>query len=169
MAAPKKIKFPPMDLRTHDSEPDNFAAMFRQSQINRLRVDQLGDEPLACVLAPVILKRASAGEIELAGEMFVHMLADCTADQAEAFFKRVVTLKRNAEGLPHRNGFAYYAYARFIEETGREPSKAELKRYILARREIYRDAPGEGDKEGWTRLWIAAGLFTLPNGVKAKR
>ena len=163
MARPLKIKSPPEDLRAHDEERDNLAAIFRQAEINRLRVDPYGEEPLACVLADVLLNRATDAEREFAARLFADAAATATADQLAAFFARVENMKRNA-GQPHRNAAAYFGYARFIQETGREPIKPELKAYLLARPETYKGMPESDDKKAWTRLWVDCGLFTLPQG-----
>jgi len=169
---PTKSKPAKNDLRTAAPEPPlmsaeeelRFSRICRQSVLDQARVDPYGDEPLSCVFAPVILKRGAEWEKDDAGKLLVGLLESYTADQIEAFFKRVVQLKRNAESLAHRNGFAYYAYSMFLEETGREPSKRELKKYIVARREVYKVQPAPGDKKGRTNLWRDSGLFTLRQG-----
>jgi len=162
MPRPKKLRHDTPDLRATDAPDEKaLAPIVRQMALNSLRVDPHGDEPLSCILAPVIRKRGSTSDKELAGKMFVHLLENGTADQAETFFRRVMTLKRNFEQLPHRNGFAYYAYSMFIEENGFEPTKARLKKYILARPDIYKDMPRAADSKAWFRLWDESGLFAL--------
>ena len=110
----------------------------------------------------MILGRATDGEKRLAKELFAHVLENSTPEQAAAFFARVRRLKESAELPPHRNAFAYYAYSSFIEETGREPSKPELRKYIVARKGAFRDAPTPEDGKAWHRLWEDCGLFELP-------
>jgi len=164
MSRPKKQKTAPLDMRAHEEIPDDewMAATARQTQLDRLRVDQFNDDPqLASVLADAIMGGASEFSRKVAGEVLLGAVENLTADEAEAFFKRVVTLKRNHEQLPQRNGFAFFAYSRYIEETGREPSKPELKAYLMARRETFRETPDEEDGKGWTRLWKQSGLATL--------
>jgi hypothetical protein len=173
MPRPKKHRNDPQDLRTQIREPGEIrdaeqeqmmSRVFRQGMLDDARVDPFRDEPPACVLAPVILKRGSAQDKEMVGSLFVHTLENFTADQAESYFKRVLALKRNAENLPLRNGFVYYAYSSFIEEFGFEPSKARLKKFILAKPEVYKDTPPAEDKKAWSRVWRESGLFTLPQG-----
>jgi hypothetical protein len=164
MSRPKKQKTEPLDMRAHEEIPDDewMAATARQTQLDRLRVDQFNDDPqLASVLADAILGGASEFSRKVAGEVLLGAVENLTADEAEAFFKRVVQMKRNREQLAHRNGFAFFAYSRYLEETGREPSKPELKAYLMARRETFRDLPAAEDGKGWTRLWQESGLATL--------
>jgi hypothetical protein len=144
-------------------EVDALAATARQCTIDNLRVDPFGDEPLANLMGSIILNRSTPYFEELAGQIFVKALKHEDPEVASQFFERVMKMRRNADS-PHRNAYAYYAYSRFIEEVGREPSKPELKAYIQARRDEFRDAPGDGDGKGWTRLWEGAGLTELAEG-----
>ncbi|RYD84550.1 MAG: hypothetical protein EOP84_05180, partial [Verrucomicrobiaceae bacterium] len=57
-----------------------------------------------------------------------------TADQASDFFAQVVEMKRNHEREVHRNAWAQKAYSDFIEETGKEPSKPQLKGFMQTRK-----------------------------------
>lgn len=151
-------------MRAHEENPDDewMAATSRQMQLDHLRIDQFNNDPqLAGILADAIMGGASEFSRKVAGEVLLGAVENLTADEAEAFFKRVVVLKRNREQLPHRNGFAVFAYSRYIEETGKEPSKAQLRKYILARPGKYRDQPAPEDKKAWTRLWQESGLATL--------
>ena len=145
--APKKNRQPQSDLRTaapthplmSREEELRFARICRQGFLDKARVDPLNDEPLSCILGPIILGRAGPFDKELAGKMFVGLLEGGTVEQTKAFFKRVLTLKSKAKDT-HSNGFYYYAYSNFIEENGFEPSKKGLKKFILAREETYRPA-----------------------------
>jgi hypothetical protein len=158
MSRPRKRKADP-PART--SPPDEeTAAWSRQHNLNALRVDPKGDDPLACVLASVVLDRSFPSVDEVAGAMFVAVLKNPDPMVAGRFFQRVMRLKLNAD-MPHRNAYAFHAYGRFIEETGREPSKPELRAYIEARRNEFKDAPGAEDPKGWTRLWRESGLSGL--------
>ena len=164
MSRNKKQKPAPLDMRAHEEIPEDewMAATARQTQLDRLRIDQFNDDPqLASVLVDALMGGASDFSRKVAGEVMLGAVENLTADEAEAFFKRVVTLKRNREQLPHRNGFAFFAYSRYIEETGREPSKPELKEYLMARRETFRDLPAAEDGKAWTRLWVKSGLASL--------
>lgn len=155
MARPRKIKDERMDMRA-----DASVSLFHQMEIDRARVDPFNDEPLACILAPVLLNRATDAEREFVGNLFADAARTCTAAQLAAFFARVAKLALNAE-QPHRNAYAYFAYARFIEATGREPSKPELKAYMLARPETFKGTPAGDEKKQWTRLWADSGLSEL--------
>jgi hypothetical protein len=162
MSRPRKRKLPPPDRRPESEGelPEHWPAVLRQKSVNQLRVDPKGDEPLSGILGDVILCRASADDEDLAGKMFLAVLKAPDPSVAEQFFRRVMRLKLNAVA-PHRNAFAYYAYGRFIEDAGREPSKTELRAYIEARRNEFKEAPGEDDPKGWTRLWKESGLSGL--------
>lgn len=164
MSRPRKIKQAPLDLRTIPESfegMEGFETLFRQSQINQKRADPFNEEPLAGVLSPVLLDRATEQEREFFGNLVANAARTLNADQLESFFARVVLLRRNIEQLGHRNAYAYFGYSRYMEETGREPSKPELKAYLIARRETFRELPADEDGKGWTRLWRESGLATL--------
>jgi len=137
-----------------------FSRTCRQQALDVLSVDPLNNEPLSCILGPIITGSAGAFDKELAGKMFVGLLEGGTVEQTAAFFKRVLALKGKAKDA-HPNGFYYYAYSNFIEENGFEPSKAGLKKFILARPDTYRGMPGATDWKAWGRLWEDSGLFAL--------
>lgn len=155
MARPRKNKTEPMDKRA-----DASLSLFHQLEIDQARVDPFNDDPLACVFAPVLLNRATDAEREFVGNLFSSVLATCTPEQIVDFSARVAKLAANAQ-QPHRNAFAYWGYARFIEETGREPSKPELKAYLIARPETFKGMSPADDKKAWTRLWLDCGLSKL--------
>ena len=164
MSNPPKKRNQTFDNRAHDTDEPHLAAVVRQSGLDKARVDPLNQDPmLACVLAGIIMRDASEHARDSAGKMLVGAVENFTADEAEAFFRRIVSLKRNHENLRHRNGFAVFAYSRFIEETGKEPTKSELRKFVVARPETFKDQPGAEDKKGWTRLWKDSGLFALPD------
>lgn len=165
MARPRKIKSAPMDSRTQTDgdvipEEPGLNALFRQSEINRLRVDPFDAEPLACVLAPVLLGRATESERRFVADLFAEIASSGSAEQLAGFFARVEKLKSNVD-QPHRIAAAYFGYARYIEETGREPIKPELKAYLIARPESFKGMPPADDKKAWTRLWEDCGLSKL--------
>ena len=151
----------PMPTPLSPEEDSALASIARQHQLDRLRVDPLGNEPLASVFGPIILGTSTDSNKELAGDLFCKLLENGTSEMVEGFLKRVSTLKRNHEALPHRNGFAYFAYCRFVEAAGKEPTKSQLKKFIIARPEEYRDQPSPDGKKEWTELWKRSGLFTL--------
>jgi len=94
------------------------------------------------------------------GEIMTVAIQDSTTDELKELFDHILKMKANREFL-HRNSYAYLAYSHFINETSREPSKWELKEYIVARSDRFKDAPSKNDNKGWTRLWKEAGLNKL--------
>ena len=121
----------------------------------------MGENPLAPYFARVISNRYSDGDLEAVVELLLGALQDSDLARVERFFMLIVKLKRN-EANPHRNAYAYFAYSHYLADNGREPSKAELKAYMLADGNgRYRDLPAPEDKKGWTRLWKNAGLSRL--------
>jgi hypothetical protein len=135
-------------------------AIFRQCEINRARVDQFNEEPLAGCFAPLILNRATDAERAFAADLMATALEECTPEQWTAFALRLARLKANAE-QPHRNAYAYWGYARFIEENGREPSKPELKAYLLENPKVFPGMPAADAKSQWTDLWRDCRLSKL--------
>ena len=135
----------------------------REAAIILSTVDPLGEDPLlAAKLGQVIVGWGEPTVRNLVGNFMVHVLESYSADDAENLFKRIVRLKRNSE-FHHRNKYASLAYSDYIEETGIEPTKPQLREYMMARRaEKYLDQPAAEDGKGWTRLWKASGLFALP-------
>jgi len=93
-------------------------------------------------------------------DLFGELTRTSTPQQLTAFFARVGKLAHNIE-QPHRNAFVYYGYSRFIEETGREPSKNDLKNYLLEDTKSFKGLPPSDDKKAWTRLWSETGLSSL--------
>ena len=164
MSRPKKRKSAaPGDMRLAVADGGELAASelgMAQALIDTLRVDPAREHPLACVLGSVILNRSTASDDELAGKLFVAALKASDPTVAARLFRQVIAMKE-AAAQPHRNAFAFFAYVRYIEEAGREPSKPELRQYIEARRDVFRDAPGDEDKAGWARVWKASGLADL--------
>jgi hypothetical protein len=131
--------------------------------VNKLLIDPLNEEPIfALMLAQLAITPDDDVFRSSLGNTMVEILEKCTADETEVLFKRIVTLKRNAEQPPHRNCYAFAAYNNFIFETGIEPTKRQLRKYMIARLEEYRDQPEPGNPKGWTRLWKDSGLFKLP-------
>jgi hypothetical protein len=135
--------------------------------MRRTKVEALAANPrsksigLAKCLFPVFEMSSNDNiETQALGEIMTHAIQTFTADELKEFFDNIVMMKKEKE-LQHRNSYAYQAYSHFIDETDREPSKNELRNYIINRREIYRDAPSAGDGKGWTRVWDESGLDKL--------
>lgn len=161
MPRPQKLKLSTPDRRAIDEPGEEpLAHIARQAAIDELRTDPFHEAPLACLLAPVLLNRATPSDRELVGNLFVQVLETATPEQAENFFAQVATLKRNAS-QPHRNARAYFGYCSFIEATGREPSKPELKAYLDARPDEFPGLPPGYCLKSWNRLFKDSGLEHL--------
>lgn len=163
MSRPQKFKRPQDNLRAHAEENDNLAwtaPLARRAFIEQLAVDPYNDEPLACALAPCLMGTADEDEQAFAGDLFATALHTLTPEQLSAFFRRVEKLKIGA-AQSHRNAAAYQAYSEYIDATGREPAKPELRAYIIARPESFKGMPATEDKKAWSRLWASAGLKGL--------
>lgn len=168
---PKKDKEPQGDFREPFIEPGNpagwIAEHFRERNIDwieaSIRVDPLNDDSeMALWLGRLICGiRDEDEERHLGRNLFIRAVAELTADEAEAMFERIVKLKRNYEGFRHRNAWAYLAYRNFMSEFEKEPTKRELKSFILSRPGIYQEAPQKEDFKAWERMWDGAGLHEL--------
>jgi hypothetical protein len=158
---PPKLLKTMQSILANETHEEYLASMswHRQREVDRLIVDPHRDEPLACMFSDHILSRENSNNATI-GKFFHDVLSKLDSEKLELLFKRIVNLKKNAESRG-RAAYAYYAYSSFIDETDREPSKMELKKYIIARREIYKESPSSDDAKGWTRLWKACGLFDL--------
>lgn len=138
-----------------------------QKMIRKFKFESLSANPkskpmgFASSLSSVFeISARDHAETQFFGEIMTAKIQDCTTDELKELFDDILKMKANREFL-HRNSYAYLAYCQFISETSREPSKWELKKYILARSDRYREAPSKGDGKGWTRVWEEAGLTKL--------
>ncbi|TAE90218.1 MAG: hypothetical protein EAZ81_10830 [Verrucomicrobia bacterium] len=166
----KTAKKSPANTTLSDAEErrilEEFKEMLKRNTVaqNRraLRVNPKGHR---MTIGELIITQAFEPGCEInfssLGERFAYMLKNYDADKLEESFKRIVKAKREQESLPHRNFYAYEAYLSFKGEVGREPKKRELRRYILSRRSLYKDAPETGDKKGWFRVWQQSHLDHL--------
>ena len=82
-------------------------------------------------------------------------------DEVAELFKKIIAMKNWLEIPPHRNFKVYWLYHCFLEEFGFEPTRARLKKFILADSEYAPSMPNKGATEEWRRLWKAAGLMAL--------
>lgn len=126
-----------------------------------LATEPLAEDPLALIFAPVIAGTGGAGDRDAAAAALLSLLEHATPERAAEVFGRIVRMKEQA-GLPeHRHAKAFRAYIAFTSAAGREPTKIELKDFILSRPETYgTDWPGREDP--WSRIWEGAGLKGLP-------
>jgi hypothetical protein len=159
MARPRKIKTPPADHRADFSTPETVG-LFAQNAIDAARVDPFNEEPLACIFGPVLLGRATVAEKQFAGEILAELSATATPEQLAGAFARIAKLKENAD-QPHRNAYVAYAYARYFSELGEEPTKRQLKAYLLENPKVFKGMPPLDDKKAWHRLWEDSGLAGL--------
>lgn len=88
-----------------------------------------------------------------AGAWLISLIRNLDLKSCESMFSAILRTKENLSLGQSRQSYALSACADFIRETGRPPSKPELKEYILARTSKYRDYPAAQDGKGWTRLW----------------
>lgn len=134
-------------------------------------LDPMNNHPELCAKLVRVIAGDAGREEETTpeGQFLIDVVANKTADEAERIFAGIVEMKREREsGHRHRNSWAYLAYAAFMDATGREPSKAELRKCIEAQRDTFKDAPGADDGKGWTRVWEDCGLSNLPDKVGKK-
>jgi len=145
-----------------------FNAVARLRMTQRLLVDPYGDNPDAARLfAEIMLGKPSDSTKQIVGAVLVSAIKNFPSAELEKFFRLICDMKKNVE-KPQRNAFAHLAYSVFILEVGREPTRHELKKYIIARPDIYKGQIGPEDYKGWDRLWDDSGLFGLSGNVGTK-
>jgi hypothetical protein len=94
-----------------------------------------------------------------AAAQLINEIVVSDADTIEGVFKRIVEMKREFEsGAHHRNSRLVDACFDYRDETGREPSKKELREYVCARPERYPGFPDEDALSEWTPIYAASGL-----------
>ena len=104
---------------------------------------------------------------ESASLIICQLVKACDSETLKNVFADIVKIKESAGCIineeTHRNAVAYEAYHDYIEYTGKEPSKMDLKKFIVAKPEQYscKFPDQDTDKRGWTRLWEDCGLSTL--------
>lgn len=106
---------------------------------------------------------ATEKQKQIAADEYIENLASMTAEQMKDFFNVILAYKEQIAMGRSRIFFAVQACYDYMEEAGKQPSKPQLKRFILARKDIYADTPSENVKSEWTRLWKEAGLDGLAN------
>jgi len=101
------------------------------------------------------------------GEVLAHLLRDGSEERLKEFFNQLLKLKRAADNLPPREAFAWLALQDYEVEVGRWPNKMELRKFMEARREAYRDQPAPDGP--WTRLWDESGLNDFWENLEADK
>jgi len=96
-----------------------------------------------------------------AARQLVANLIRSTPEEFDRITKTILKMKLNFAANPTRQSYLLTACADFIEQAGFVPAKSELKKYILARLETYKDTPSPDDKAGWNRLFKQALLHRL--------
>lgn len=99
--------------------------------------------------------------------MLAHLLRDGSEERLKEFFNQLLKLKRAADNLPPREAFAWLALQDYEVEVGRWPNKMELRKFMEARREAYRDQPAPDGP--WTRLWDESGLNDFWENLEADK
>ena len=87
------------------------------------------------------------------------LIKSVVSDKPEHFKDLVSTLtkiKNNIDRPIPREAHAWSAAGDYWKETGSPPSKVELRKYMIARREKYSDQPSPD--ANWARLWADTGL-----------
>lgn len=145
----------------------------RLDNIEALKVEPYNDQHFGDIMGPLVLGTGCDAAKRQAAEFVCHIIETRTPEALEEVFSDIVTLKREGErvkaGMIQRNASAYRAYHIFIEETGREPSKCELRKFIVARsQEFGGDFPKDEDGKAWARIWETIGLKALPDGGGTK-
>jgi hypothetical protein len=171
MSRPKKERNPITDNRTPKAGPPDLR--FREGKMNdddmafskryvavwNATLDPMNEFPeLLPIFGPVIV--GSAGEVEKRelADFVERMVCEVSQDEAERVFGQILKMKRNMMQRDRR-AYALMAYSHYFDEAGKEPTKPQLKAYMQARRDIYKDQPGPD--EPWTRLWKETGLFGM--------
>jgi len=90
------------------------------------------------------------------GKLVIKYLREGSMEQAEELFADLVKFKRNFEELPRREAYAWTALRDYWKQVGRSPSKRELRKFMEARRETYREQPSPD--RPWADLWKESGL-----------
>ena len=158
MSRPKKKK-PRVEAMPPDQ--DSAGSLFQDSIRRRALPDECDEFMLGSLADLIVADDPTKEGIAQEGGWLVRLIRNLEVEDCERMFRAIIAIKRNLDLPPSRESHALRACADFIKEAGRPPSKSELRKFIVARPEKYRYAPGEDDKKGWTRLWQATHLDGL--------
>ena len=90
------------------------------------------------------------------GRQVIKSMASSNPEHFKDFISTLTKIKKNLDRPIPREAHAWSAAGDYWKETGSPPSKVELRKYMIARREKYSDQPSPDAP--WTRLWIDSGL-----------
>jgi len=156
----------------------NWGRETRKDNFRKLLLEPQGEKLGGDIFGPLLMGDATTDARKLAGEFLCHVIEHGSIQAIDEVFRDIRKLKERADAM--RNGGkaprvaqAYHAYSAFIEETGREPTKKELRIYICERSERskradglkrYKGFPPEDASDQWSPIWEDAGLKHLDNG-----
>lgn len=134
----------------------------------RLSVDPTMTENLADLgFADLITGNHLSRTKEITGIYMTYIYQKAPIAAVEEFFRRLMAMRTNCEKRPQDKGRLWNflrGYIDYVEETGgRQPSKPELKAYLLARTDKYFNLPDSGDHKAWTRMLKETCLDQLAN------
>ncbi len=112
------------------------------------------------IMGPVITGSAGESEKKEFGDFFERLICDASPDEAEQVFCQIVKIKHNMMQRDRR-AYALMAYSHYFDQVGKEPTKAQLREFMQARKETYKEMPAYLDGKGWTRIWKETGLFGM--------
>lgn len=90
------------------------------------------------------------------GALVLRYLRRAPEEALEHLFAELLKMRRLALELPRREAYAWMALRDYWKQVGRPPSKRELRKFMEARRETYREQPSPD--RPWADLWKESGL-----------
>jgi hypothetical protein len=144
-------------------------ASFKRILIARSKADPFrkADYGALVVFAPILAGMADDGWKACIGKGIAEIMAENNADQLKIFFDAIVEMKRNIESdVNERSNHAVAAYFRFQKEHERNPSKLDLKKFIVENPKVYPGFPKDIANTEWTRIWKNADMNHFPGFAK---
>ncbi len=158
---PKKGKVDHVSVPPADAV---FSSLSRR-RLQRLTVDPTWTEGLAHIFGPVITGTATPTGKSYAGTVIAYVMEKAPPEALGEMFSRIMAMKKEAarsDAEKHRHWHVLKGYLDYLSETeNRQPSKPELRDYLIARKHIYKNLPGELEGSAWTDAWKGAGLNEL--------
>ncbi len=90
------------------------------------------------------------------GALVLRYLRNEPEEELELLFAELLKMRRLALEPPRREAYAWMALRDYWKQVGRPPSKRELRKFMEARRETYREQPSPD--RPWADLWKESGL-----------